>query len=91
MISVSGKDIDRAWDKLDMEIKNTGDRHAIFRVDGKIILRTKRSFGSGKLDGNIPSMIRQQMKLNEVQFSDLIDCPLKRDAYIKILQDKGFV
>ncbi len=90
-MSVTGKDIDRAWNKLGMEISNTGDRHAIFRVDGKLILRTKRSFGTRKLDGNIPSLIRQQMKLNEAQFSNLIACPLTREGYIAILQEKGFV
>ena len=65
-----------------MEIKNTGDVHAIFRYKGKLILRTKRSFGSKSLDGNIPRFIRQQMKLNPSQFKDLIDCPLTLEKYI---------
>ncbi len=74
-----------------MEIKNTNDRHAILRVNGKLILRTRRSFGSGKLNGNIPHLIRQQMKLNEDQFNDLIDCPLDREGYIEILKSKGII
>jgi hypothetical protein len=28
------------------------------------------------------------MKLNENQFKDLIECPLKRDGYIQILREK---
>ena len=90
-MSLKVKDIDRAWNKLGMEIKNTGDRHARFYEGGKLVLTTMRSFGSGNLDGNIPHKIRQQMKLNEDQFSRLIDCPLKRPEYVDILRKKGLV
>ncbi len=74
-----------------MVINNTGDRHAKFYEGGKLILTTMRSFGSGKLDGNIPHKIRQQMKLNEDQFADLIACPLKREGYVEILRKKGLI
>ena len=47
--------------------------------------------GAGKLDGQIPDFIRQQMKLNEEQFKLLIDCPLQRADYIKILKDKKLI
>ena len=90
-MSISGKDVDRAWEKLGMEIKDTNDRHALFRVDGKLILRTKRSFGSGKIDGNIPHFIRQQMKLDNEQFAELLACPLDRPRYIEILREKKFI
>lgn len=91
-MSLSTKKIDSAWKKLDMVIKDTKDRHAQFRwpdpKKGKLIIATKRSLGSGKLDGNIPHMIRQQMQLNQGQFDDLIACPLKRDGYAEILKEK---
>lgn len=74
-----------------MVIKNTGDRHAKFYEGGKLVLTTMRSFGSGNLDGNIPHKIRQQMKLNEDQFSSLIACPLTRADYVEILRKKGLV
>ena len=90
-MSISGKDVDRAWEKLGMEIKDTNDRHALFRVDGKLILRTKRSFGSGKIDGNIPHFIRQQMKLDNEQFAELLACPLDGPRYIEILREKKFI
>lgn len=90
-MSISGKEIDRAWEKLGMTIKKTKDWHALFYVDGRLILRTKRSFGSGKIEGNIPSFIRQQMKLNNEQFADLIACPLDRPRYIGILREKNLV
>jgi hypothetical protein len=59
--------------------------------DGKLILWTKRSKGAGKLDGQIPHFIRQQMKLDEEQFARLIDCPLKRPEYVEILKEKGLI
>lgn len=83
--------IDRAWVKIGMVITNTGDKHARFYEGGKLILTTMRSFGSRKLDGIIQHKIRQQMKLNERQFADLIDCPLKRDGYVEILKGKGLI
>lgn len=74
-----------------MVIKNAGDRHAKFYEGGKLILTTMRSFGSGNLDGIIQHKIRQQMKLDEDQFSRLIACPLKRPEYVDILRKKGLV
>lgn len=90
-MSLSAGEVDRAWDKLGMEIKQTNDRHAIFRYEGRFILRTKRSFGSGKLTGKIPQLIRQQLRLNEQQFGELISCPLDRNGYIEILREKGLL
>jgi len=31
------------------------------------------------------------MKLNEVQFRALVDCPLTREGYLQILRDKGLL
>lgn len=90
-MSLKGKDIDRAWAKLEMEIRDTGDKHATFREGGKVILTTMRSHGSGKLDGIIQHKIRQQLKLNEEQFKRLIDCPLKRPEYVEILKEKNLI
>lgn len=74
-----------------MVIKDTGDRHAGFYEGGKLVITTMRSFGSGNLDGIIQHKIRQQMKLNEDQFSRLIACPLKRPEYMDILRKKRLV
>lgn len=87
-MSLKPSDVDRAWEKLGFHVKATGDLHARLYVDGKLILKTKRSMGSGKLDGNIPHFIRQQMKLNEEEFARAIACPLTRNEYIQILRKK---
>ena len=74
-----------------MEIKDTNDRHARFYHGGKLILTTKRSFGSGPIEGPVQYLIRQKMKLNESQFSELISCALKLDGYIEILKERGLI
>ena len=90
-MSLHRQDLERAWRKVRMETKNAGDRFARFYYQGKLIIFTGRSMGSKKLDGDIPRLIRQEMKLNETQFKDLIDCPLGYDEYVQILKDKGLI
>lgn len=90
-MSLHADDIDRAWGKLGMEIRDTKDRHARFYFDGKLIVATKRSLGRGTLGGNIPHLIRQQMKLSPSELNDVIACPIGRQEYIEILKKKGWI
>jgi hypothetical protein len=71
--------------KLGLKTRNAGDRLAWFEHDGMIVVRTKRSHGNKDLPENL---IRQQLKLNETQFSGLISCSVSRDDYIEILRSK---
>lgn len=90
-MSLHVKDVDRAWAKLNMRVRDSKDKHAFFEHDGKVIIKTKRSLGSGSIEGPVQYLIRQQMKLNETEFSDLISCPLNRDGYIDILKRKRLI
>jgi len=90
-MSLTARELDRAWDKLGMEIRESKHRNALLRVDGKLVLRTARSHGTRMLDGKIPNEIRKQMRLNKQQFEDLIACPLGRDGYLKILEQQGLI
>jgi len=83
--------MDRAWAKLGMTIKQSKDVRALFYHEGQLILTTKRSHGSGPIKGNIPTLIRQQMKLTEGQFRDLITCPLGLAEYVGILKQRGLI
>ena len=74
-----------------MVVVNKGDRLARFYYKGALILTTKRSHGSGPIEGNIPYLIRQQMKLSQAQFDNLIACPLGLPEYIEILRTKGWI
>lgn len=90
-MSLHTGDVDASWAKLGMEIKDTKDRHARFYHNGRLVLATKRSFGSGPIEGPVQHLIRQQLKLTSSEFADLIACPLKRDGYIEILRTKGWI
>ena len=74
--------------KLQLKTRNSGDRLAWFEYEGKTITRTKRSHGNKDLPTNL---IRQQLKVNEEQFSGLISCSVNREDYVEILTNKGFI
>lgn len=74
--------------KLGLTSRNAGDRLSWFEHEGVVVVRTKRSHGNKDLPEHL---IRQQLKLNEKQFSDLIDCPLTRKGYVDILTQKGLI
>ena len=89
-MSVKTADIDRVFKKLQMEIRESGDKLAWFVVDGRKILHTKRSQGSGDV-GKVAHLVRQQLKVNEVTFRGLIQCPVSREDYVQILKDKNLL
>jgi hypothetical protein len=78
----------RLENKLGLKTRNSGDRLAWFEYEGKSVVFTKRSHGNKDLPANL---IRQQLKVNETQFSGLISCSVTRDDYVKILTDKGLI
>lgn len=84
-------EIDRVFHKLGMEIREAKDRLAWFVHEGKRILMTKRSHGRGELKGRTAHLIRQQLRLNEEQFRQVVACPLDRQGYIEILRQKGLL
>lgn len=90
-MSLEVGDVDRAFRKLQMEIRESGDKLAFFVYKGKRILHTRRSQGKGKIEGNIPHKIRNQLRLNESEFRDLVQCPLDFDGYIEILKKRKII
>jgi len=56
-------------------------------------VRTRTSHGTGHKDisDNLVSSMAKQCKLTNKQFRDLIECPLSRAEFEKILVEKGFV
>ena len=91
-MSLREGDVDQMWKKLGWSVDlKKRDVTATLVVNGAIVLRSRRSHGSGKLDGVIPQKIRGQMKLNESQFQAAYQCPLQRDEYFAILRLKGVI
>src|SRR5260370_36143295 len=74
--------------KLELQHRDAGDRLSWFVHEGVTVVRTKRSHGNKELPGHL---IRQQLKLNERQFSDLIGCSLTQKDHNEILLVKGLL
>jgi hypothetical protein len=89
-MTIKAKDFDHIVHKFGLEIRNSGDLLAWFEYDGKIVTHTKRSHTKGK-DLPFQHNIRQQLKLNEEEFSQAIGCTLSREDYIKILKEKKII
>lgn len=89
-MTIKVHEFDRIVSKLDMKVRDSGDLLAWFEYEGKVITRTRRS---KKRSGDLPMShsIRQQLKLNEQQLSQLIGCTLSRDDYTEILRAKGLI
>jgi hypothetical protein len=88
-MTIKAHEFDRVVSKFKFKTRDTGDLLAWFEYKGKIIIRTKRSKGSGELP--MQHSIRQQMKLNETQLREAIKCTINRQDYVKILQEKGLL
>jgi DNA-binding transcriptional regulator YiaG len=59
-------------------------------MDGKLILYTKISHGSGKdLDNHLIRQMSSQCKLTKEQFANLVNCPMSKDEYLSIIKDNG--
>jgi hypothetical protein len=76
--------------KLQMKLKETDHANYSLFVDKKLVVRTKLSHKKGEV-GNVQNAIRRQLKLNEKDFMDLINCPLSKEGYIEILRNKGIL
>lgn len=51
---------------------------------------TKTSYGKGfDIDDNLLGQMARQCGLTKKQFLDLLDCPLSREEYEKLLQQSG--
>jgi len=74
--------------KLGLQTRNSGDRLAWLEYEGIVVVRTKRSQGNKDLPEHL---IRQQLKVNETQFSGLISCSVSKTDYIEILKGKGLI
>jgi hypothetical protein len=88
-MTISKTEFDKLMNKFGFGTRNSGDKLAWLEIDGKIVVRTKRSNGSGELP--MQDVIRQQLKLNETQLRNAIKCILSRPDYIDILKGKGIL
>jgi hypothetical protein len=75
--------------KFGFQTRSSRDLLAWLEIEGKIVVRTRRSNKSGDLP--MHHSIRQQMRLSDDQLRKAIKCTLDRDSYIEILREKGLL
>lgn len=87
---LTAREFDRLVRKFGFETRDSGDLLAWLIVDGKVVVRTRRSKRSS---GDLPMFhsIRQQLKLSDGQLREAISCKLDRDSYVEILRRKGIL
>jgi len=88
---VKVNDVLRAFDKLDMKIREGRDTLAFFYCDDRLVLWTKVPHKRGELKGKLPYYIRQQLRLTDRQFRQLLQCRIDRSEYVQILKSKGLI
>ena len=91
-MQVKKKEAESIFNKLKIEMKSI--KHHIsgwFTYEGRKILPVYFSHGMGDMPGKVGDKFRQSFKVDEEQFKGLRDCPIDRDAYIKILKEKRII
>ena len=86
---LAAHEFDRLIRKFGFQTRSSGDLLAWLEVEGKIVVRTRRSNKSGDLP--MHHSIRQQMQLSDDQLREAIKCTLDRDSYIEVLREKGLL
>lgn len=72
---------------------NNGDHiNYYFKYNGKkTAIRTKVSHNGSDIDDNLCSCMAKQTRLTNNQFKDLINCPLTKEEYERILLSNGLI
>ena len=86
---IKAHEFDRMVNKFGFETRDGRDLLAWFTYEGKRVVRTRRSKGSGDLP--MHHSIRQQLRLNEQEFNHARRCTMTRDEYIEILKRKRVI
>jgi hypothetical protein len=89
-MTIKARDFDFMVNKLGFDTRDGRDLLAWLEIDGKKVVRTRRSHMKG---GDLPFQhsIRQQMKLSEQEQSRVLGCQIGRAEYIELLKGKGVV
>lgn len=87
---LTAREFDLVIRKFGFETRDSRDLLAWLEIDGKRVVRTRRS---KKSSGDLPMhhSIRQQLRLSEDELRRSIACTLGRDDYIALLRDKGVI
>jgi predicted RNA binding protein YcfA (HicA-like mRNA interferase family) len=81
--------VKKALEKKGFEKKNGDHNYYEFWHKGKLVVSTKTSHNNQDIGDSLIGMMSRQVQLEKKQFLDLINCPLSKEDYIKILERKG--
>ncbi len=88
-MTIKAKEFDRLVEKFDLRTRDSADLLAWFAHEGKVVVRTRRSKGSGDLP--MQHSIRQQLHLTESEMRRAIDCTMTRNDCVALLSSKGYI
>jgi len=88
-MTLKAREFDLLMNKFGFKTRNSGDKFAWFEYQGRPVLWTRRSH----IKGDLPcqDQIRQQMKLNEDQLREALNCELTLEGYISLLKQKRII
>jgi hypothetical protein len=89
-MSIRARDFDLLVNKFGFQTRDTGDKQAWLEYEGQVVVRAKRSHTRGR-DLPFQHSIRQQLKLNEDELRQALQCTLDRDGYVELLRRKGVI
>jgi hypothetical protein len=72
------------------EDRKRDHRYYFFYHDGrKSSIQTKISHNAADIDDFLCSAMSRQIRLTRPQFKDFVECPLRAEAYLKLLIEAG--
>lgn len=78
--------IDRALvHKVGFACQDRRHRVYLLKVADRTIAQTLMSHGAHEIDDSLIARMARQAGLTPHQFRDLVDCPLTREAYLRLL------
>lgn len=73
---------------VDSPTKSVDHKYLEFYHKGKLVLYTKISHGNSDLENHLIKQMSNQCKLSKKEFMDLANCPMSKDEYLGVLQEK---
>ena len=90
-MSIRARDFDLLIRKFEFRTRHSGDLLAWFEHGGKVVVRAKRSHTPNSRDLPFQHNIRQQMKLNQEELRQALNCRIDKEGYVELLRRKGVI
>ena len=92
MKTCKARDIEVALKKKGFAQKDTHHRMFYLCVNGRITgVHTFMSHGQKDSSADLLAKMKNQLHLSGKEFADLIQCPLTREQYLRLLVERGVI